>query len=81
MIQQCTTRKAHEDVHYTGAVYKYAREYAVSIHDLVSFICMDDKHKISVGEPGFSVAALPCGHQVLVGKNKVFQVADHDFSS
>ena len=49
MIQQRMARKAHDDVHYAGAVYKYAREYALSIHDLVSFICIDDKHKISVG--------------------------------
>ena len=47
MIQQRMARKAHDDVHYAGAVYKYAREYALSIHDLVSFICIDDKHKIS----------------------------------
>ena len=79
MIQQRMARKAHDDVHYAGAVYKYAREYAVSIGDLVSFICTKNKHKILVGEPGFSVAALPCGHWVLVGKNEVFQVADHDF--
>ena len=50
MIQQCMARKAHDDAHYAGAVYKYAREYAISICDLVSFICINDKHKISVGE-------------------------------
>ena len=81
MIQQCMARKADDDVHYAGAVYKYAREYAVSIHNLVSFICTDNKHKISVGEPGFSVATLPCGHRVLLVKNEVFQVADHDLSN
>ena len=81
MIQQCMTRKGDDDVHYAGAVYKYAREYAVSIHNLVSFICTDNKHKISVGEPGFSVATLPCGHRVFLVKNEVFQVADHDLSN
>ena len=81
MIQQCMARKAHDDVHYAGAVYKYAREYAVSIRDLVSFICTDDNYKISVGEPGFPVAALPCWRRVLVGKTEAFQVADHDFSN
>ena len=73
MIQQRMARKAHDDVHYAGAIYKYAREYAVSIGDLVSFICTKDKHKILVGEPDFSVAALPYGHRVLVGKNEVFR--------
>ena len=81
MIEQRVAGKAHDDVHYAGAVYKYAREYALSIGHLVSFICTDDKHKISVGVPGFPVAALPRGHRVLVGKNEVFQVADHDFSN
>ena len=80
MIQQRMARKAH-DVHYAEAVYKYAMEYAGSIRDLVSFICTDDKHKILVGECGFPVATLPRGRWVLVGKNDVFQVADHDFSN
>ena len=66
MIEQRVARKAHDDVHYAGAVYKYAKEYAVSIRHLVSFICTGDKHKISVGVPGFPVAALPRGHRVLV---------------
>ena len=81
MIQQRMARKAHDDVHYAGAVYKFARECAVSIRDLVSFICTDDKHKILVGEPGFPVVALLRGRRVLVGKNEVFQIADHDFSN
>ena len=52
MIQQRMARKAPADVHYAEAVYKYAREYAVSIRDLVSFVCTDDNHKISVKESG-----------------------------
>ena len=75
------SRKAHDDVHYAGAVYNYAREYAVSIRDLVSFICTDDNYKILLGEPGFPVATLPWGRRVLAGKTEVFQVADHDFSN
>ena len=50
MIQQHMARKAYDDVHYAGAVYKHAREYAISICNLVSFICSNDKHRISVGE-------------------------------
>ena len=81
MIQQCTTRKALNNVHYAGAVYKYPREYAVNICDLASFVCISNKHKILVGEPGFPVATLPLGHQVLVRKNEVSLVADLDFSN
>ena len=62
------TRKAHNDVQYTRAVYKYAREYAVSFCDLASFVCTDNKHKILFGEPGFPVVALPWACWVLVRK-------------
>ena len=79
MTQQYKARKAHDDVHYAGTVYKYAREYAVSICDLVSYICTSNEHKILVGEPGFSVITLPCGFRVLFEKNEVFQTADHEF--
>ena len=66
MIQQRTTRKAHDDVHYAVAVYKYTKEYAVSIHDLVGFVWTGNKHKRSVGEPGFPVATLPRGRWLLI---------------
>ena len=81
MIQQHMARKAQDNFHYAGAVYKCIREYAVGIRNLASFICTDDKHKISVGELGFSVTVLPCGHWALVGKNEVFQVAADEFSN
>ena len=81
MIQERTTRKTHDGVHYARAIYKYDRVYAVSIRDLASFVCTDDKHKISVEELFFPVAALPCGRRVLIRKNEVFQIADHDFSN
>ena len=53
MIQKRTTRKAHDNIHYAGGVHKYAREYAVSIRNLASFVCINNKHKILVGETGF----------------------------
>ena len=45
MIQQRMARKAHDDIHYAEAVYKYAKEYAVSIHNLVTFICTNNSIK------------------------------------
>ena len=38
------------------------------------FICTDNKHKISVGEPDTPFSALPRGKRVLVG------AANHDYS-
>ena len=74
-------RKSHDDDHYANAIFKYAREYAVSIRDICSFVCTDDKNKISIGEPNFPLAALIRGRRVLVGNNESFQVGDHDFST
>ena len=41
---------------------------------------MDDKHRCKVGKPGYSVAAVEHGRQVLVAYNKSIQVLDHDFT-
>ena len=81
MMQQRMVRKAHDDDHYANAIFKYTREYAVNVPDHCSFICTDDKHKISVGEPGFPLSTLPRRRRVLVGLNKTYQVGDHDFST
>ncbi|GES76158.1 hypothetical protein GLOIN_2v1782174 [Rhizophagus clarus] len=40
---------------------------------------MDDKYQYKVGEPGYSVAAVERGRQIIVSKSKTFQVADYDF--
>ena len=68
IMQQRIVKKSHDDNHYANAIYKYARQYAIDIRDLTSFICTDDKHEILLGEPGFLLSALPCGRRVLVGK-------------
>ena len=81
MLQQRMVRKSHDDDHYTNALFKYAREYAINIRDICCFICTDDKHKIDVGEPSFPLAAVPRGKRVLVAGNEAFQVGDHDFST
>ena len=41
---------------------------------------MDDKHAIKVGEPGYPVAGVEHGRQVLVTLSKKIAVADHDFT-
>ena len=42
---------------------------------------MDDKHRCKVGEPGYPVAAVERGKQVIVNtRGKKFSVADHDFT-
>ena len=45
-----------------------------------TLISVDDKHSIKIGEPGYPVAALDRGKQVIVGKGQPVMVADHDFT-
>ena len=49
-------RADHEDRHYGAKYYKYLREMAISLRDVVLFVCQDDKKKIAVGEPGLPLA-------------------------
>ena len=44
-------------------------------------ICLDDKHRLKVGEPGFPVAAAERGRRVIAYLQEEFQVADHDSES
>ena len=47
---------------------------------MLSFVCIDDKHTIKVGEPGFPLAAAEGGCEVIVSTSNTFVVGDHDFS-
>ena len=42
--------------------------------------CLDDKHKINIGEPGFPVAAIERDKRVLVRMGASFEVGGHDFT-
>ena len=43
-------------------------------------VCIDDKHRLKVGEPGFPVAAAERERKVLVRAGTTFEVGDHDFT-
>ena len=43
-------------------------------------VSADAKCKVSVGEPGYPIAAVSRGKQVIVGVNETFKVGDHDYS-
>ena len=43
-------------------------------------VSADAKCKVSVGEPGYPIAAVSRGKQVIVGVNETFKVDDHDYS-
>ena len=54
---------------------------SVNFHDWTNFVCVDDKQKIKVGEPGNPLAAAECDRRVLVHCGATFEVSDHDFSN
>ena len=43
--------------------------------------CLDDKHRIKVGDPNIPVAAAERGRCVLIAAGSQFLVADHDFTT
>lgn len=81
MVQTRQLRKSHPDSHYAAAIFQYQREMAVRLKPHSIFVSLDDKHRVSVGEPGYPVATVERGKQVLVACNQDFLVADHDLLS
>ena len=80
VIQKRLVRKSHPDEHYCAALFRYQRELAVKYRSYSVFISIDDKHRIKIGEPGYPVAAVERGRQVIVSQSQIFAVGDHDFT-
>lgn len=80
MVQQRQWRRQHPDCHYAAASFRYMREYVLTLRDYCSFVCLDDKHKVKIGEPGFPVASAERGRRVPVRLDEYFTVGDHDFT-
>ena len=57
-VQQRQWRKQHEDSHYAACLFWYEREYAVLMRAYSTFVCIDDKHRVKIGEPDAPVASL-----------------------
>ena len=80
MVQAKQFRKSHPDEHYAAALFRYMREFAVKFKTVTEMVCLDDKHRMKVGEPGYPVAAVERGRRVIVKMGTSFEVADHDFT-
>ena len=80
MVQKRQFRKSHIDEHYCAAIFRYLREYALLFKRQSILICLDDKHRLKVREPGFPMAAAESGQRVIVSLKEEFQVGDHDFT-
>jgi len=57
MVQKRHFHKNHVDEHYCAAVFQYLREYALKYCHHSLLVCLDDKYRVKVGEPGYPVAA------------------------
>lgn len=58
--------KSHIDPHYAAALFRYEREVSILFKDKCNPVCLDDKHSIKIGEPGYPVAAVEQGRKVMV---------------
>ena len=76
LVQQRQWRKENEDSHYGACIIRYKQEYDVSLRRFAVFVCQDDKHRVTVGDPGFPLAA---GRYVLIHTLTNLQAGDHDF--
>ena len=77
MIQQRQFRHSHVDAHYCAAIFRYLKEYVLKLRDQALMVCLDNKHRIKVGEPGLPMER---GKKVLVSLNQTFEVCDHNFT-
>ena len=80
MVQARQFRKTHVDENYAAALFRYLREFAVQFRSLSKLVCLDDKHRMKIGEPGFPVVAAERGRRVLVKVGASFEVGNHDFT-
>ena len=80
MVQKRQFRKNYEDEHYAAAVFRYLHKYAIHCKYYSTMVCIDDKHRLKVGEPGFPVAAAERGRKVIVRAGTTFEVGDHNFT-
>ena len=80
MVQKRQFRKTHVDEHYCAAIFRYLREYTLKYRNLSLLLCLDDKHRVKIGEPGYPVAAAERGRRVIVSLQEQFKVGDHDFT-
>jgi hypothetical protein len=70
----------HEDAHYQSAAIKLHRSFAIRYREYVLYVCLDDKHKVDVGEPGAPVeTGVRQHHAAITGAHQQLQASDHSF--
>ena len=68
MVQSRILRKNNPDAHYTNAIQRFIMKRAVKYRDTCIYVSADANTKVQVGEPGFPIASVARGRQVIVGE-------------
>lgn len=66
MIQKHQLRKYHKDAHYASVLFRYQKEMAVKYRSHATFVSLDDKHKVRIGELGYPMASVERGIKCLL---------------
>lgn len=80
MVQARILHKNNPDEFYVNSILKFLKGRSQNNKKLVAFVSTNAKCKVSFGEPGFPVAVVSWGKEVIVGANETAMVADHNFS-
>ena len=80
-VQIRQLRKDHPDQHYVSALLQYVGHFSVLMHDITTYMSVDNKAIVPVGEPKAPVSTGVRGHNrslvPVVGPQ--FEALDHDF--
>lgn len=83
-IQKRQLRAYHPDEHYCNALFKYQRERAIELNNLIDinvvFFSCDDKAKVPIGEPGFAVSTGVRGKKSIAPTSTTLVAGDHDMT-
>ena len=71
IVQQRQWRQQHEHSHY-ACLFRYEREYAVLMRPYSIITCIDEKHRVKIGEPDAPVVSDERGRQVIVHSGRQF---------
>ena len=58
MVQAWQFHKSHVVAHHAEAIFWYEREISLLFRHKCVLACLDDKHRIKIGKPGYPVAAV-----------------------
>ena len=80
-VQARQARVHHQDTRFVAMQFRYLKQFCVKFRDFTTFVCLDDKAVIPVGEPGVPISTGVRGHnRVLAPASGPELVAtDHDF--